>query len=35
MFINDLISYLRSECDSGVFVTDEIEDSFALMSVTP
>ena len=35
LFINDLISYLRSECDSGVFVTDEIEDIFALMSVTP
>ena len=31
LFINDLISYIRSECDRGVFVTDEIEDILALM----
>ena len=31
LFINDLISYLRSEGGKGVFVTDGIEDIFALM----
>ena len=31
LFINDLISYLRSESGRGVFVTDEIEDIFALV----
>ena len=31
LFINDLISYLKSESGRGAFVTDEIEDIFALM----
>ena len=31
LFINDLVEYLRSESDSGVFVTNNIEDLFALM----
>ena len=31
LFINDLISYLRSESDSGVFISNEIEDVMALM----
>ncbi|MEW8544974.1 MAG: reverse transcriptase family protein, partial [Candidatus Thiodiazotropha sp.] len=31
LFINDLVSYLRSNCDNGVFVSNEIEDILALM----
>ena len=31
LFINDLISYLKTECDRGIFVTDQIEDLIALM----
>ena len=31
LFINDLVSYLRSECDNGVFISHEIEDALALM----
>lgn len=31
LFINDLVSYLRSECESGVFISNEIEDAIALM----
>ena len=31
LLINDLISYLRSECDRGVYFTNEIEDIFALL----
>ena len=32
VFINDINrSYLRCECNKGVFVTDEIVDIFALM----
>ena len=31
LFINDLVSYLKNECDRGVFVTDQIEDLLALM----
>ena len=31
LFINDLISYLRSESDSGVFISNEIEYIMALM----
>ena len=31
LFINDLVSYLKSECDRGIFVSEQIEDVFALM----
>ena len=31
LFINDLISNLKSEYDRGIFVTDQIEDMTALM----
>ena len=31
LFINDLISYIKSECNRGTFVTQQIEDIFALM----
>ncbi|MCG7892781.1 MAG: reverse transcriptase family protein, partial [Candidatus Thiodiazotropha endolucinida] len=31
LFINDLISYLRSQCDRGIFVSNQIEDLLALM----
>ena len=31
LFINDLISYLRSESDSGVSISNEIEDVMALI----
>ena len=31
LFINDLISYLRTECDWGIFVTDQIEDIIGLL----
>ena len=31
LFINDLVSYLKNECDRGVFVTDQIDDLLALM----
>ena len=31
LFINDLVSYLKSECDRGIFVSDQIEDMIALM----
>ena len=31
LFINDLISYIKSECNRGIFVTQQIEDIFALM----
>ena len=31
LFINDLVSYLRSQCESGVFISNEIEDAIALM----
>ena len=31
LFINDLISYIKSECYRGIFVTQQIEDMFVLM----
>ena len=31
LFVNDLVSYLKNECDRGVFVTDQIENLFAVM----
>ena len=31
LFINDLVEYLRAESDSGIFITNDIEDLFALM----
>ena len=31
LFINDLIAYLRSESDRGVFISNEIEDVMAFM----
>ena len=31
LFINDLVSFLRSECENGVFISNEIEDVLALM----
>ena len=31
LFINDLISYIKSECNRGIFVSQQIEDIFALM----
>ena len=31
LFINDLVSYLKSKCDRGIFVSEQIEDVFALM----
>ena len=31
LFINDLVSCLKDECDRGVFVMDQIEDLLALM----
>ena len=31
LFINDFVSYLKSECDRGIFVSEQIEDIFALM----
>ena len=31
LFINDLVSYLKSECDRGIFISDQIEDIIALM----
>ena len=31
LFINDLVSYLKSECDRGIFINDQIEDMIALM----
>ena len=31
LFINDLISYLRSQCDRGIFVTNQIQDLLALL----
>ena len=31
LFINYLISYILSECNRGIFVTQQIEDIFALM----
>ena len=31
LFINDLVSYLKAECDRGIFVTDQIDDMIALM----
>ena len=31
LFINDLVSYIKSECDRGIFVTEQIADIFALM----
>ena len=31
LFINDLVDYIRSESDSGIFITNDIEDLFALM----
>ena len=30
-FINDLISYIKSECNRGIFVTQQIEDILALL----
>ena len=30
-FIYDLLSYLRSECKNGLFISNEIEDVLALM----
>ena len=31
LFINDLMSYLKIECDWGIFVTDQIEDIIGLL----
>lgn len=31
LFINDLISYLRSRCDRGIFVSNQIQDLLALL----
>ena len=31
LFINDLVSYMKSECDKGIFVSDQIKDMIALM----
>ena len=31
LFINDLVSYLRSECENGVFISNENEDVLAYM----
>ena len=31
LFINDLVDYIRSESDSGIFITNDVEDLFALM----
>ena len=31
LFITDLISYIKSECNRGIFVSQQIEDIFALM----
>ena len=31
LFINDLISYLRSQCDWGIFVSNQIQDLLALL----
>ena len=31
LFINDLVEYLRSETDSGIFISNDIEDLLALM----
>ena len=31
LFINDLVAYLKSETDHGIFVTNDIEDLLALM----
>ena len=31
LFINDLVSYLKTECNRGIFVTDQVEDIIALM----
>lgn len=31
LFINDLISYLRSQCDRGIFVSNQILDLLALL----
>ena len=29
--MNDLVSYIKRECNRGIFVTQQIEDIFALM----
>ena len=31
LFINNLISYLKTKCDWGIFVTDQIEDIIGLL----
>ena len=31
LFINDLVTYLRSQCDRGIFVSNQIQDLLALM----
>ena len=31
LFINDLVAYLRAECNSGIFISNDIEDVLALM----
>ena len=31
LFINDLVEYLQSETDSGIFISNDIEDLLALM----
>ena len=31
IFINDLVPYLRENCGNGIFVSNEINDLFALM----
>ena len=30
-FINDLISFLKTECDWGIFITDQTEDIIGLL----
>ena len=31
LFINDLVSYLKTECNRDIFVTDQVDDIIALM----
>ena len=33
LFINDLVSYLKTECNRGIFITDQVQDMIALMFV--
>lgn len=31
LFINDLVAYLKQKCRSGIFISNDIEDLYALM----